>query len=547
MKVSTYVIEFLKKQNVDKAFGVSGGVINNLIHEIGNHQNFEAFHCCSENQAVFMAQSYGYQTDSFGVVFCIWGAGQSNMINGISSAFMENKKLLIITGTDSFENFSKYPAQNSTENGVDFMKVLDNMTTYNKIINDKKQVIDSLNQAVYQMELFSKPVHIQISKDILNEEIVVTKEIKLIKNEENRISSSNMDFLKNIIKNKKVNFIIGKNCIDVTESIQKICLKYQQSICTTPSGKGLVSERHPNFIGNFGIATEFDEKTFNNFDYNIFIGDALSEENTGGWSDSLINQKMIYINNIIHENRIPFDILKNINCGLKETFDELEYNLDCHNVILNDYGYKKRKIKEKNGEKVNPKDLITFFSNISDNSVSYFDIGNSFLWGIRYWKNYYNIKEKEHNFKIGTGFGTMGWALGTSIGHAISNPNKKIFCFIGDGSILMCSQEIAMLQNLQLSIVFVILNDSQLGTIYHGQKMLKSNSLTNSLPVIDFSKMYQSMGIDSIKVKSIKDLEKNKKHILKTKAPLVIDVHINKEAPPPLDSRIKNLINGAYK
>lgn len=41
------------------------------------------------------------------------------------------------------------------------------------------------------------------------------------------------------------------------------------------------------------------------------------------------------------------------------------------------------------------------------------------------------------------GLGTMGFGLPAAIGAALANPDKKVLCFSGDGSLMMNIQEMA--------------------------------------------------------------------------------------------------------
>ena len=50
----------------------------------------------------------------------------------------------------------------------------------------------------------------------------------------------------------------------------------------------------------------------------------------------------------------------------------------------------------------------------------------------------------------------MGFGLPAAIGAAIANPEKKVVCISGDGSILMNLQELATLSELNLNITVIV-------------------------------------------------------------------------------------------
>ena len=140
------------------------------------------------------------------------------------------------------------------------------------------------------------------------------------------------------------------------------------------------------------------------------------------------------------------------------------------------------------------------------------------------------------------GFGSMAWAIGASIGSAFSK--NLTFCVVGDGSWLMSAQEITVALQHKLPVVFIILNDSSLGMVYHGQKLGGQESIGWELPQIDFSTQAQAMGVQAFRVNNTKELIdldfKEIEHIAQS-GPVLIDVRIDAQEVPPMGDRIKGI------
>lgn len=551
MTISDFLVTFLEKQNIDKVFGVSGGVIEPFLNSLGKNKRIQAINFASENQSCFIAQSYGEAKNSFGVCFSIWGAGETNMINAVSSAYLSKKKLLIIVASGNQNNEARSPAQDSnSSNGINSMSIFDNITVYNEKINSKNNFEDKFRQAIIKMHLYNSPVRLEIPKNILEEKISFNENDLFINIPQKPLAQRNdIEYLLNIIKNEKVNFFIGSGAEKIKEKIIKISNFYSHNIFETSTGKGIMNENDINYQGVFGISGHYNCEPLNKNSFNIFIGDSLNEENTNGWSDILLTN-LIYITDIFENLSSPLKTKKVIFSDIYSLFVEIDRDLCIDKYKLNKSKYKKKEsiqplIEEQSSEKydngISPIALIQKMSEISNNkTVAFFDIGNSFLWGIRYWNGKEHYKNLQ-NFKIGTGLSTMGWALGSSIGYSIAKKDETVFCFIGDGSILMSSNEILMLKENKNKIVFIILNDGLLGTVFHGQKLSNSLSMCNEIPKINFQKIFESNGIDSYSIKKIEDLNNISSLIKNIKAPIVLDVHIDKTKEPPLGQRLKNL------
>jgi acetolactate synthase-1/2/3 large subunit len=174
------------------------------------------------------------------------------------------------------------------------------------------------------------------------------------------------------------------------------------------------------------------------------------------------------------------------------------------------------------------------------------DSGNSMVWSIHYLHPYDrrvagNRDEHGGLFWTCLEFGSMGWAIGSSIGTSLANKNRPVVCLTGDGSMLMYGGEVTTALQEKLPVFFIILNDSEYGMVKHGQKLGGGEPVGFELPKIDFVKYAESMGIKGILIQSIEELENLKVKELMQDGPVILDVRIDKDEVPPMASRLKAL------
>jgi acetolactate synthase-1/2/3 large subunit len=195
--------------------------------------------------------------------------------------------------------------------------------------------------------------------------------------------------------------------------------------------------------------------------------------------------------------------------------------------------------------RVKPQALMTKMSAICpDDTRVLMDTGNSFLWGIHYWncKRPIDFNPKKALFHIGIGFASMGWAIGAAVGMAAGAKGKPVVCFTGDGSMLMSGQEMTVALQENLSVLFVVLNDSSLGMIRHGQQLGGAEQIGHELPSVNFAQMAQAMGIEAYRIETMADLEQlDIPHLLSKSAPCLLDVLIDGDEVPPMGARMKVL------
>lgn len=133
----------------------------------------------------------------------------------------------------------------------------------------------------------------------------------------------------------------------------------------------------------------------------------------------------------------------------------------------------------------------------------------------------------------------MGWAIGCAIGTALACPDRPIVCITGDGSLLMSGQELTVAVEHKLPIIFVILNDSALGMVKHGQRLSGAESIGTKIPFVDFAAMARSMGAKGVTIESAADLKLIDVEALSQRdGPTLMDVRIDVDEVPPIGTRI---------
>lgn len=145
-------------------------------------------------------------------------------------------------------------------------------------------------------------------------------------------------------------------------------------------------------------------------------------------------------------------------------------------------------------------------------------------------------------FRSSTEFTCMGFAIGGAVGTAFGNPHVPVVCLTGDGSMLMNGQEITVAAQHGLTVLFIVLNDSALGTIKHGQRLSGAERVGYELPVIDFAEFARVLGVPGHVIHSPADLAAlDFEEICQRRGPTLLDVRIDPEEVPPLTTRIRGL------
>jgi 3D-(3,5/4)-trihydroxycyclohexane-1,2-dione acylhydrolase (decyclizing) len=113
------------------------------------------------------------------------------------------------------------------------------------------------------------------------------------------------------------------------------------------------------------------------------------------------------------------------------------------------------------------------------------------------------------------GYSCMGYEIAGGLGVKMADPSREVIVMVGDGSYLMMNSELATSVMLGQKLTVVLLDNRGYGCINRLQRATGGESFNNllqhtnhvALPDIDFAAHAASLGAQSMKVKSIAELE----------------------------------------
>jgi acetolactate synthase-1/2/3 large subunit len=567
------IVEYLYRLGVEYVFGVPGGAIEPLYNALARSERSgkkgapKAVVARHESGAAFMADGYARETGRLGVVCATTGPGATNLITGVANALADNIPLLVITAQTPLPKFGKGALQDSSCLAIDTVGMFRHCTRFNTLVSHPEQLESKLISALMATHRTPKgPVHISIPADILRQDSPIKPHVRpdALLHEFTLKDKAALDRLNSeLIKVDRIVLFLGDGCRAASAEIMRFAELINAPFVCGAMGKRWVDETHPLYQGVFGFAGhENAENLFKNESVELVlaIGASLCEIGTGGWADTLLNERMIHIDSSIeHFTRSPMAKLHV--CGhLKAVFTKLIENVQQANsfgktwsgIELEDHSHSNPfggkclidniPATESNAVPLKPQRLFTYLAKrLPSGTRSFFEAGNSWAWGT----HYYHRPESDGSYRIAMGFGSMGWAIGASIGSALANRDHPTVCFSGDGSYLMSGQEITTAAQHKLPVVMIILNDSIYGMVMHGQRLGGAEKIGFELPKVNYADMVKAMGIEGIVIKTAEEMEAiDFERLFKKDGPTLIDVRIDPEEIPPMGSRVKGLAEG---
>lgn len=521
MKLSDYVVEFLKKTGVNTVFGYQGGAITHFVDSIYKADGIKFVSSYHEQASAFSAEAYSRVNGNIGVATATSGPGATNLVTGIGSAYFDSIPCLYITGqVNSYEYKSSPQIRQVGFQETDIVSIVKSITKYSVMVTEPDKIRYYLEKAVYLAKNGRKgPVLIDLPMNIQRAEIDPDKLISFYnsseyKNKDGSINNQIISEVINLIKDSSRPVILAGGGVRLSGASEKLCEFAKLTdipVVTTLMGLDCIncdSDSYVGFMGTYG--NRYSNLAVANSDLLIVLGSRLTTRQTSPIVDSFArNAKIIRID--IDKNELNLklkedisveadinDFLNKLINKLKNSKNNFNFKLwkDKINSFIKQYpSYPTQKVSGK----LDPNEFMYNLSNqFNSDSIICLDVGQNQIWAAQSLK----LKGKQRILTSG-GMGAMGFALPSAIGAYMASPNSKIVVIAGDGGIQMNIQELQTIVRENIPIKIFILNNNALGMIRHFQEMYFDSRYFGTIQgysAPDFTKIGYAYNIETINI-----------------------------------------------
>lgn len=524
MKVSDLIISCLENEGVEYVFGIVGQEMLDLAESLSKSNQIQYVNVRHEQGAAFMADVYGRLSKKIGVCLSTLGPGATNLLTGISSAYLEHSPVLALIGQASVERH--HPESHQY---LDIVKIFEPATKWCTQIMDSLTVPTIFRKA-FRLAKMEKPgsVAIVLPENFLIQKIA-NKPLPINPLPESVPAVETIQAACILIQNCMKPFILVGNGIvrqDALPELQNFINTLQVPVTHSFMAKGVLVKDHPSNYFTFGFNE--DDKVLPGIqeaDLLITIGFDFVEKLPKNWNEKKIP--------VLHIDSLPAEINENypveMECvgNIKKTLQYLnQMGLsskpwapfdNLKEGIMTAYQINRSQSKMTN-QPFTIENILHCIENLtSENVIVISDVGAHKVSIARTYQ-----PKKLNRLIISNGLASMGIAIPGSMGAKLACPNDPVICITGDGGALMNFAEIETAKRLGLSFIIIVLNDSMLKL--EVQQMMKmfgeSYGVTFKNP--DFVQLAASFGIKGMQANNLDEFETVLKETLQTLDKMVL-------------------------
>ncbi|NLD42173.1 MAG: biosynthetic-type acetolactate synthase large subunit [Chloroflexi bacterium] len=493
--------ECLVRECVDTLFGITGGKVIALYHELPNYpiRHVTMRH---EQAAAHAADGYARATGKVGVCLATSGPGATNLVTGIATAQMDSSPIVAITGQVSKTDLGTDAFQEVDTTGITMPIV-----KHNYLITDVRDLARAVKEAFYIAQagrpgavLIDIAVNAQMAEcefaypetvDLPGYRPHVYGNVRQIRQAAEMIAAAERPVI-----------VAGRGVLvaQAGPELRLLAEKAEIPVVTSLLGKSALPESHPLCLGMGGMHGEgYTNLALQGADLIIGIGTRFDDRLTST-AHTFAPQARI-----IHVDLDPAEIGKRVRVDLPIVGDAgnvlrsllplvppathpawlaqiAEWRADtcCREALW-----------EQSDELV-PQFVIRSLSEItSGQALMVSDVGQNQMWEAQYYRH-----DRPGGLISSGGLGTMGFALPASIGAAVGVPEAPVWVVAGDGGFQMTLQELATVVQERLPIKVVILNNGYLGMVRQWQEFFFQRNYAGT-PLLgpDFARLAEAYGI----------------------------------------------------
>lgn len=494
------LIEALIANGSDTAFGVPGEsylAALDAFHDVPEQLKFIT--CRHEASAANMAEAHGKLTGKPGICFVTRGPGATHASIGLHTAFQDSTPMIMFIGQVAADQMDREAFQE-----IDYRRFLSEVTKWTAEIQDASRISEYVGRA-FRVATSGRPgpVALALPEDMLRQLVDKQPSIPYTAAKAHP-AEADIAELKRLLEGAENPLVMlgGSGWTgDAVTQVRTFAENNNLPVTVSFRCQDRFDNNHPNYVGDMGIgANPALVKRMQQADVLLVLGSRLGEMTTNGYERikaPVPDQTLIHIHQGAEELGHVYQPDLGIN-ATPATIAPYLATLSLEGAHRWHEGTKSaRDAFEAWTEPTdNPGDVkvAALYEHMRDalpaDTIICNGAGNYAAWLHRFYRY------ETFPSQLAPTSGAMGYGVPAAIAAKITNPERTVVAFAGDGCFMMNATDLATAVHYKANVIFLVFNNSMYGTIRMHQERdypvrVSGTELTNP----DFVAFAESFGL----------------------------------------------------
>jgi acetolactate synthase-1/2/3 large subunit len=547
-KLSDVLVEILEDLGVETAFGLIGGSIAPFAEALGSC-SIKVVHCRHEGGAVFAAIEASFVSGRPSLVFTTTGPGLTNALTGVVAARRDGAKVILVSASTAAPQRGRWAFQETSTYTMPISGLFTSGPIFHYAVSVEQpaelpEIARRLAIGAQRPEGFV--AHVAVPLAAQNARAMTPSSAKTISSLIPGSSTEMALDYASVLMEEPFAIWVGFGARDAAGPIRELAERTGAPVLSSPRGKGIFPEDHPQFVGVTGFGGHESVRTFMTEErpaYMLVLGTRLGEF-TSFWDQMMVPSKaFIHVDldpevpGVAYPSVQTFGVQAEIGAFVQSLLTHIPARITRGRSRSIPRHIPPVPLSPRMEGPVRPGFLMEVIQRViveGSDAVVMTEAGNAFAWGshaLRF--------DQPGRYRVSTGFGSMGHATAGILGAALARRGKAV-AICGDGAMLM-NNEVSTAVHYNLPAVWIILNDAQYGMIDHGMRALGMDPVETGIPPCDFVMIARGMGADGVRVERESDVDPALVMALEAGGPFVVDVIVDPRSPAPFHRRNQSL------
>ena len=462
--IGDFLLSRLQDAGITEIIGVPGDFNLSLIEQIDAREGIRFVGTCNELNAAYAADGYA-RSRGLGALLTTYGVGELSALNGIAGAAAEHVPMVSIAGAPPlYATEARYDLHHSMGDG-NFENILSSVgqITVAAVRITPHNAVEEIDRALHTALREKRPVHIQVPSDITHLTIEAPQEplnTAWPSSDPERLASA-VERIAELFAQAKSPVLLVDLDADrhgFAESFQKLAEKTQTPYAQLSSGKAILDEQSPLFLGTYngaGSAPDVRSKV-ENADLLLTTTPRFIEANSGSFTHKLPAEAVVDLG----DQHVSIHGEDYIGITVQELLDALLETLPATQGTAAEQATPAQPAEDTPEWEVAPGAALTqkrlwprMAGFVREGDVVITEAGTSNI-GLGPQRLPSGVKYVNSGI-----WGSIGFTLPALLGSQLAAPSRRHLLFIGDGSFQLTAQELSTILREDLAPIIVLVNN----------------------------------------------------------------------------------------